>query len=121
MLDPFGGSGTTCLAAQESGATSFAVEVHPAVARIAKAKLLWGTDPNDFRAVVSHVLRVVKKKNAVDVPSSPLVAKCFPDSDSLSDLLRIRDAVCADPVPAWQNAESLQRTRGTITAVCYAD
>lgn len=93
VLDPFGGSGTTCLAAQESGATSFAVEVHPAVARIAKAKLLWGTDPNDFRAVVSHVLRVVKKKNAVDVPSSPLVAKCFPDSDSLSDLLRIRDAV----------------------------
>ncbi|MCD4550253.1 site-specific DNA-methyltransferase [Schaalia sp. lx-260] len=97
VLDPFGGSGTTCLAAQESGASSYAVEVHPTVARIARAKLLWETDPDNLRDVVSRVLRIVDKKHAVDVPSSPLVAKCFPDSESLADLLRIRDAVNALP------------------------
>lgn len=33
VLDPFGGSGTTCLAAQEQSVESIGVEVHPMVAR----------------------------------------------------------------------------------------
>lgn len=39
VLDPFGGSGTTCLAAQEKRVESVGTEVHPMVARIANAKL----------------------------------------------------------------------------------
>ncbi|MCI2265653.1 DNA methyltransferase [Sediminivirga luteola] len=41
VLDPFGGSGTTSLVAQEQKVESVATEVHPMVARIANAKLLW--------------------------------------------------------------------------------
>ncbi len=97
VLDPFGGSGTTCLAAQESGMSSYATEVHPTVARIARAKLAWSANPDDLRAVVRRVLNVVEQKHPVDVPASPLVAKCFPDLKSLENLLRVRDAVTALP------------------------
>lgn len=97
VLDPFGGSGTTCLAAQERGVVSYATEVHPTVSRIARAKLAWQADPDDLRAVVREVLGVVEQGRPVEVPSSPLVAKCFPDAERLADLLRVRDAVAALP------------------------
>lgn len=116
VLDPFGGSGTTCLAAQECGMVSRAAEVHPMVARIARAKLAWQADPDDLRAVVREVLGVVGQGRSVEVPSSPLVAKCFPDAESLADLLRVRDAVAAlpsgEPVSelAWLSFVSIIRT-----------
>lgn len=97
VLDPFGGSGTTCLAAQERGVSSYATEVHPTVARIARAKLAWQANPDDLRTVVRDVLGVVKMGRPVKIPSSPLVSKCFPNEESLTDLLRVRDAITALP------------------------
>lgn len=97
VLDPFGGSGTTCLAAQEQGIASCGTEVHPTVARIARAKLAWEAEPDELRAVIRKVLKVAAQEHPVDVPSSPLVAKCFPDVESLTNLLRLRDAVAALP------------------------
>lgn len=97
VLDPFGGSGTTCLTAQERGIASYATEVHPTVARIARAKLAWEADPDEFRAVVREVLKVVAQERPVEVPDSPLIVKCFPNTASLADLLRVRDAVIALP------------------------
>lgn len=97
VLDPFGGSGTTCLSAQECGVASYATEVHPTVARIARAKLAWEADPDELRAVVRGVLKAVEKEHPVDVPDSPLIAKCFPDPAPLTNLLRMRDAVLALP------------------------
>ena len=93
VLDPFGGSGTTCLAAQEQGVESISTEAHPVVARIAQTKLLWTEDPDELRARVRDVLSVVGGGRPVAVPASPLVEKCFPDTGALHDLLRIRDAV----------------------------
>lgn len=95
VLDPFGGSGTTSLAAQDVGAESISVEIHPVVAQIASAKLLWTEDPDELRARVRDVLDAVESHAPVSVPSSPLIAKCFPDPESLHDLLRIRDIVLA--------------------------
>ncbi|WP_431033827.1 DNA methyltransferase [Streptomyces sp. P6-2-1] len=93
VLDPFGGSGTTCLAAQEQKVESTGTEVHPMVARIARTKLLWTEDPDELRDRVGDVLRVAALGRAVEVPTAPLIAKCFPDTEALHDLLRIRDAV----------------------------
>ncbi|QQB13212.1 hypothetical protein [Brevibacterium casei] len=93
VLDPFGGSGTTSLAAQEQKVESVATEVHSMVARIANAKLLWTEDPDELRHRVREVLGVVELEHSVQVPTAPLIGKCFPDAESLHDLLRIRDAV----------------------------
>lgn len=95
VLDPFGGSGTTSLAAQDLGIESISTEVHPMVARIAQTKLRWTEDPNELRARVADVLLSAEEGMPVKVPTSPLVEKCFPDTASLHDLLRIRDAVLA--------------------------
>src|SRR2546428_12883827 len=45
VLDPFVGSGTTCLACDEMGVRSYGIEAHPFVHRVAKAKLSYATDP----------------------------------------------------------------------------
>lgn len=95
VLDPFGGSGTTVLAAQELAVESVGVEVHPMVARIARAKLRWTEDPDELRARVAEVLSAAAVGKPVEVPGSPLVEKCFPDTGALIDLLRIRDEVLA--------------------------
>ena len=45
VLDPFVGSGTTCLACDEMGVPSYGIEAHPFVHRVAQAKLSYATDP----------------------------------------------------------------------------
>jgi hypothetical protein len=63
------------------------------VSRIAKAKLAWRADP-DILLKRGHAVRLeAEKERPVVEPSSPLIAKCFPDRDALLDLLRVRDAV----------------------------
>jgi hypothetical protein len=93
VLDPFGGSGTTCLAAQERGVASVGVEVHPVVARIAQTKLRWTADADKLRLRVREILDRAEAEVPVKVPTSPLIAKCFPEREPLLDLLRVRDAV----------------------------
>ena len=48
VLDPFVGSGTTCLACDEMGVPSYGIEAHPFVYRVAQAKLSYATDPQRF-------------------------------------------------------------------------
>lgn len=93
VLDPFSGSGTTCLAAQERGVESIGVEVHPMVARIARTKLYWPEDPGQVRTRVREILSIAENRRKVNVPDSPLLERCFPNPESLHSLLRIRDAV----------------------------
>ena len=48
VLDPFVGSGTTCLACDEMGVPSLGLEAHPFVHRVALAKLSYMADPERF-------------------------------------------------------------------------
>ena len=56
VLDPFGGSGTTVLSAQEQGINAYGVDVHPFVSKIAKAKLAWDVDITELRECFNHVI-----------------------------------------------------------------
>ncbi|QHT58144.1 site-specific DNA-methyltransferase [Cellulomonas sp. H30R-01] len=93
VLDPFGGSGTTVIAAEQSSVSGMGVDVHPFVSRIAKAKLAWRADPDILLERARAVTLEVQRARRVEGPSSPLIAKCFPDTAALEELLRVRDAV----------------------------
>ena len=76
VLDPFVGSGTTCLACDEMGAPSYGLEAHPFVHRVARAKLSYSADPERFLAKAERAFRFTSTaKAANDYPE--LIQKCF--------------------------------------------
>ncbi len=91
VLDPFAGSATTLLAAEVAGAESCGVEAHPFVYRIARAKLNWRTDVQEFQRKVEQ-LRIAARRTTPDVGSyPPLIRKCY-DEDTLKQLDTLRQA-----------------------------
>ncbi len=91
LLDPFAGSGTALLAAEEAGVPAIGIEAHPFVARIARAKLMWFRDSDEFRKLANSML---KDSRVMDVNVSvypKLIHKCFPD-EVLRDLHSLRCA-----------------------------
>ena len=92
VLDPFAGSATTLLAAENVGVPSFGVESHPFVARIARAKLCRRSDPATFRRFAKAILADASDRTRTDVDEyPPLIRKCFRD-EVLADLDRLRRA-----------------------------
>ncbi len=94
VLDPFVGSGTTCLASDEMGIPSRGLEAHPFVHRVARAKLSYAADPERFLAKAERAFRWAGKARAAnDYPE--LIQKCF-GPESLDFLDRFRSAVEAE-------------------------
>jgi len=98
VLDPFGGSGTTIIAAEQCGVEGVGAEIHPFVVRVAEAKLQWRLDPEELLRHGRSVMARAQKNSTVRIPDSPLIGKCFPDPESLNSLLRLRDSVMTEPV-----------------------
>jgi len=91
VLDPFVGSGTTCLACDEMGAASYGLEAHPFVWRVARAKLGYTADPERFLAKAESAFRFAQQAQAMN--SYPeLIQRCFAP-DTLDFLDRFRQAV----------------------------
>lgn len=67
ILDPFAGSGTVSLVADKLGLASVAVEAHPFVARLCRAKLHWPESPAEFLQRARQVMQTVASP-----PPSPL-------------------------------------------------
>jgi DNA modification methylase len=94
VLDPFLGSGTTCLASKMLGVPSIGYEAHPFVTQITKAKMNWDIDTSEFRTVVDNFAAAVKKKlehgaSKIDLSKVPeLLPKCYSDK-TLRELLFI--------------------------------
>src|SRR6185295_479670 len=91
LFDPFAGSGTTVLAAQECGVDSVGIESHPFVLRIAKAKLAWSESIERFSKYSDDILALARRRGGETGGYSQLIYDCFPEN-SLRDLDALRRA-----------------------------
>lgn len=92
ILDPFVGSGTVCIVADKLGVSSYGVEAHPFVYRLAKGKLSWNLDIDNFLEVINdikHLATKLKLKLPENIPA--LLNKCYTD-ETLINLLKIRQS-----------------------------
>jgi hypothetical protein len=94
VLDPFLGSGTTCLACDSLGVPSMGIESHPFVRRVAQAKLGYTADVGQFsqRAQAAFEFTTHAVARADGYPA--LIQKCF-SQETLDYLDRFRQAVDA--------------------------
>jgi hypothetical protein len=91
VLDPFVGSGTTCLACDELGVESYGLEAHPFVHRVARAKLAYTADPERFLAKADSAFRFARQAQATNTYPE-LIKKCY-GLETLDFLDRFRQAV----------------------------
>jgi hypothetical protein len=92
VLDPFVGSGSTCLACDEMAVQSYGLEAHPFVHRVARAKLSYAADPERFLAKADSAFKFARQAGAQQDQHPALVRKCF-SADALNYLDRFRQAV----------------------------
>ena len=91
VLDPFAGSATTLLAAEDAGVECYGVESHPFVFRIARAKLARRSDPVAYRDFARSVLKNARLRKGSTENYPTLIRKCYRD-EVLCDLDRLRGA-----------------------------
>jgi hypothetical protein len=92
VLDPFVGSGTTLLAAQDAGVKGYGIEAHPFVVRIARAKLHRESDPAAFEKFAAAVRKEALGIDGQTEGYPPLIEKCY-DLSVLRQLDALRRAV----------------------------
>ncbi len=77
VFDPFAGSGTTLLAAENAGVQGLGVEAQPFLYRVARAKLLRRTDPSEYVNLVRRIRKDANCRNASLDHYPELVRKCY--------------------------------------------
>lgn len=91
ILDPFAGSGTVLVEAENAAVDSIGVEPHPFIARVARAKTARGVTTDQFRAFGRELLKRAAVASSEVDRYPPLIRKCYPD-DTLSKLDQLRRA-----------------------------
>lgn len=92
VLDPFLGSGTTCLACDEMNVPSIGIEAHPFVYRVALAKLSYVTDPERLIFKAESAFEFARKAKASTEHYPEIIGKCY-GLETLDYLDRFRRAV----------------------------
>jgi len=92
VLDPFAGSGTTLLGAEQAGVQGYGFESHHFVYRVARAKLLWHLDTKLISEMADQVLTSAKNKlSTLPENVAPLLTKCY-SQEALQRLFALRDS-----------------------------
>jgi adenine-specific DNA methylase len=105
VLDPFAGSGTTLLAAENVGVGSYGVEAHPFVGRIARAKLDRRSDPQTYQSSIAQTKELASGKTASLDQYPSLIRSCYDDESLLQlDVLRQAVSEISDGTPHTQLA-----------------
>jgi DNA modification methylase len=91
VLDPFAGSGTVPLAAELAGVSTIGIEAHPFIARVAKAKLLWDSDIEEFTTLAYDVLNAAEAVKT-DLSNIPDLLKKSYDKLEYERLVSLREA-----------------------------
>src|SRR5882724_3839969 len=92
VLDPFVGSGTTCLACDEMGVQSFGIEAHPFVHRVAQVKLSYTTDPERLISKAERAFAFAREATAQTEHYPEIIGRCY-GLETLNYLDRFRQAV----------------------------
>ena len=94
VFDPFAGSGTTLIAAEDAGVEVFGVEAHPFVHRIARAKLARRSDIEAFRESIKAICSSATRRKPELTQYPKLIRACYTD-DVLGELDCLRTAIDA--------------------------
>lgn len=90
ILDPFSGSGTVNIVADELRIKSFGYEAHPFVFRLSKCKTNWPCDVEEFISESKKLLaKSVTNSFEEKLLSDKLLSKCY-SLEILSQLLRLK-------------------------------
>lgn len=92
ILDPFAGSGTVCVAADKLGIKSYGIEAHPFVYKLAKGKIAWALNINEFLDATANIKKIATSLQLRLPDQIPkLLNKCY-TNERLIDLFKIRQA-----------------------------
>ncbi|MCG8451105.1 MAG: site-specific DNA-methyltransferase [Pirellulales bacterium] len=119
VLDPFAGSATSLLAAEEMHVPCYGIESHPFVARLARAKLLRRSDPTKYKQLSERVLKKAKSRKQGSAKYPDLIQRCFTREHLVSlDKLRCSFEECADKSSAseltWLTLVSILRSSSHV-------
>lgn len=91
VLDPFAGSGTVSLVCDRCAVPSIAVEAHPVVGRLLRAKLAWATPIDEFSAFADELLATAESTKR-ELAEYPEVVQRSYDAHALAYLNDLRAA-----------------------------
>ena len=93
VLDPFSGSGTTLLAARQSGLDSVGIEVNPISVLVSESEneIYSSEDVDELRSFINHLQSLKRGKQLLT--SSYLLAEKMFNEEILSALLQIRSEI----------------------------
>lgn len=91
VFDPFAGSGTTLIAAEQSGCQAMGQEAHVFVSRVAEAKLGWRTEIQEIEQLSNKILESAKNQRP-QREYTKLLLDCY-TNETLEKLEALRIAV----------------------------
>ena len=77
VFDPFVGSGTTLIAAEQCGVESQGIDPHPFVARITQAKLAYRSPPDEYLRQAQQVLACARQYSSSLESYNALIRRCY--------------------------------------------